>query len=171
MLNDIKAALRIGTAVTAFDTEITDLINAALADLGLSGAVDEAIITTDPLIRRAVTTYVKANFGWDNPDAERLAKAYDLLKGHITLSTDYAYCAVTFEVTDDVTLAAIRMAEVTFDGETKTTDATGLAMFRRRTASNLKYKVTADDYEPDDDEDNLLDVAASVAVPIALTAR
>ena len=171
LLDDIKAVLRIGVAVTAFDTEITDLINAALTDLGLSGAVDEAIVDTDPLIRRAVITYVKANFGWDNPDAERLQKAYDLLKGHLTLSTDYAYYAITFEVTDASTGVPIRLAEIIFDNEEKTTDGNGLAVFYRRAANNMRYKVTAANYEPDDDEDNLLDVSASVTVDIVLTAR
>lgn len=90
LLDDVKVALRISPSNTAFDTEIEDLIAAAQADLGLSG-VDPAKVTpeTDALIKRAVTTYVKANFGWDNPDAERLQRAYDMLKAHLTLSQDY----------------------------------------------------------------------------------
>ena len=127
--------------------------------------------TTDPLIRRAITTYVKANFGWDNPDAERLQKAYDLLKAHLTLTEDYAYYAVMFEVTNNTTAAAIRMALVVLGCEAKTTDENGQAVFYRRAASNLKYAVTADNYESDDDEDNLVDVSASVTVAIPLTAR
>lgn len=90
LLDDIKTVLRISPTNTAFDSEIEDLIDAAQADLGLSG-VDPAKVTpdSDALIKRAVTTYVKANFGWDNPDAERLQKAYDMLKAHLTLSIDY----------------------------------------------------------------------------------
>ena len=87
MLNDIKTALRISQATTAFDGEITDLINAAKADLQITGVKvdDEA----DPLIKRAITTYVKANFGWDNPDADKLQQSYNMLKMHLSLSTEY----------------------------------------------------------------------------------
>ncbi|HZJ99434.1 MAG TPA: hypothetical protein VFC79_05490, partial [Tissierellaceae bacterium] len=43
----------------------------------------------DVLIQRAITLYVKANFGWDNPDAERLQQSYLMLKQHLSLSGDY----------------------------------------------------------------------------------
>ena len=42
---------------TAFDSEISDLIDAALADLGLAGVAEKS--ETDPLIIRAVTTYCR----------------------------------------------------------------------------------------------------------------
>jgi uncharacterized phage protein (predicted DNA packaging) len=91
LLNSIKTALRIGIANTAFDDEISDLIAAAQNDLRLSGVADEKTQDEeDALIRRAVTVYVKANFGWDNPDAERLQLSYDKLKAHLTLSGEYA---------------------------------------------------------------------------------
>lgn len=88
LLDDLKVAMRITTDV--FDGELHDLIAAAKSDLKLSG-VDptKAEDDTDPLIKRAITTYVKANFGWDNPDHERLLKAYDLLKMHLALSQEY----------------------------------------------------------------------------------
>jgi|SRR5690606_40161094 len=90
LLDDIKTALRISPTNTAFDSEIEDLIDAAKADLGLSG-VDPAKVTpdTDALIKRAVTTYVKAHFGWENNDYERLERAYGMLKGHLSLASDY----------------------------------------------------------------------------------
>ena len=87
MIDKVKVALRISSATTAYDGEITDLISAAEADLLLSGVV--AIDETDVLIIRAVTTYCKANFGWDNPDAERLQSSYNSIKGHLTSSADY----------------------------------------------------------------------------------
>ena len=46
MLDKVKLALRITT--TAFDSEINDLIAAALADLGLAGVT--TLTETDPLI-------------------------------------------------------------------------------------------------------------------------
>ncbi len=85
MLADIKLSLRINN--TAFDTEINDLIEAAKKDLSIAGVV--TLEYTDPLLKRAITIYVKANFGWDNPDAERLQESYVMLKQHLALSGDY----------------------------------------------------------------------------------
>lgn len=48
MLDKVKLALRITT--TAFDSELNDLIAAALADLGLAGVT--TLTETDPLIIR-----------------------------------------------------------------------------------------------------------------------
>ncbi|AFK87421.1 MULTISPECIES: head-tail connector protein [Thermoanaerobacterium] len=88
MLDDIKKLLRITT--TAFDTEINDLISAARQDLVLSGVDStKANDDTDPLIKRAISLYCKANFGFDNPDADRLQQSYNLLKMSLALSGDY----------------------------------------------------------------------------------
>lgn len=92
MLNDVKSALRFSG--TSLDTEIQDLIEAAKADLSLSGVHPSKIIDTDPLIKRAVIVYCKAHFGWNNPDAERLQQSYDMLKCHLTLSQEYTVEAV-----------------------------------------------------------------------------
>lgn len=88
MFSSIKQALRLSTDV--FDDEINDLIEAARQDLILSGVSEtKASNDEDPLIKRAITIYVKAHFGWDNPDAERLQQSYDMLKMHLTLSQEY----------------------------------------------------------------------------------
>lgn len=91
LLDFIKMHLRISS--TDFDEEVDGLINAAISDLSLSGVgnLDE----DDPLIKRAIATYCKAHFGYDNPDAERFQQAYDMLKTHLSLSSDYQ------EVVDD----------------------------------------------------------------------
>lgn len=90
LIDELRTILRIGETQTAFDSEIQPLIDAAKADLKLSG-VSEAKTedVEDPLIKRAITIYVKAHFGWDNPDAERLQQSYDMLKMHLTLSQEY----------------------------------------------------------------------------------
>jgi len=114
MLEDVKAILRISNS--AYDAEIEDLIEAAKIDLKLSGVnIDKTVTQTytpepteetpdpdpveiqvmDPLIKRAITVYVKANFGWNNPDSERLQQSYNMLKIHLALSQEYA------EVTED----------------------------------------------------------------------
>lgn len=85
MLDDIKIALRISN--TNFDDEINNLIDAAKLDLEIAGVT--VIDETDALIKRAVTMYVKANFGWDNPDMEKLNAAYTTLKQHLVLCGDY----------------------------------------------------------------------------------
>ncbi len=92
LIDDVKKVLRV--TVNNFDTEITDLIDAAKADLKLSGVLSEKVTDSDTLIKRAVTTYVKANFGYDNPDADRLKAAYDMLKAHLTLSAEYTEASV-----------------------------------------------------------------------------
>lgn len=85
MLSKVKMSLRITN--TSFDTEILDLIDAAKLDLSISGVT--VIDETDPLIIRVITIYVKANFGWDNPDSDRLQESYRMLKTHLSLAGDY----------------------------------------------------------------------------------
>jgi uncharacterized phage protein (predicted DNA packaging) len=85
MLESVKLALRV--TVSDFDEEIQDLIDAAKRDLEIVGV--DIIDETDPLIRRAIITYCKANFGYDNPEAERFQQSYDMLKQHLSLSYDY----------------------------------------------------------------------------------
>jgi len=86
ILDTAKLHLRIASANTTLDTEVQGLIDAAKADMALSGiTVDD----TDALTVRAICTYCKANFGWDNPEAERLQKAYDMIKGHLASAADY----------------------------------------------------------------------------------
>lgn len=93
MIESIKTALRISN--TAYDSEINDLVDAARADLRLSGILESKVNDdTDPLIKRAIIIYVKANFGWNNPDAERLQQSYNMLKIHLALSQEYTSEAV-----------------------------------------------------------------------------
>jgi uncharacterized phage protein (predicted DNA packaging) len=88
MLNDVKLSLRITT--TAFDVEVQDLIEAARMDLQQSGVSALKVVDdTDPLIKRAITLYCKAFFGYDNPDADRLRDSYVMLKQHLSLAADY----------------------------------------------------------------------------------
>lgn len=79
-----KLALRIST--DAFDGEIEDLITAGLADLKLAAVSNES--TDDPLVRRAVITYVKLNFGQPD-DYDRLKASYDEQKAQMGMATNY----------------------------------------------------------------------------------
>mgnify|MGYP000917600071 CR=1 FL=1 len=88
LIDGVKAALRVDG--TEHDTEISDLIVAAQWDLILSGVSPEkANDSSDPLIKRAIIVYARAQFEWDHPNAERLQAAYDMLKAHLSLSADY----------------------------------------------------------------------------------
>jgi uncharacterized phage protein (predicted DNA packaging) len=89
MLDKVKQALRISN--TTFDTELNDLIDAAKADLVLSGILQSRIsaIDTDILIQRAVMVYCKCYFGIENPEYERNLQAYNSLKNHLSLTAEY----------------------------------------------------------------------------------
>jgi uncharacterized phage protein (predicted DNA packaging) len=93
LLDDVKTALRISGSQKAFDGEIQDLIDAARSDLKIAGVAkifaDADGEKLDPLIKRAVIVYCKANFGFSNPDADRLSIAFDKVKNQITSSGDY----------------------------------------------------------------------------------
>jgi hypothetical protein len=87
ILAAVKLSLRITTE--AFDSELTDLINAALLDLGIAGVNKIAVSdTTDALIRRAVTTYVRLHFG-EPGDYDRLKASYDEQKAQLSMATGY----------------------------------------------------------------------------------
>jgi len=88
MIDDVRDALRVSG--TDLDTEISDLIDAAKADLALSGVQKSKIIDEDPLIKRAITVYCKAHFGYEDPNlSDRFAESYESLKHHLTLSNEY----------------------------------------------------------------------------------
>ncbi|NMA75613.1 MAG: DNA-packaging protein [Bacteroidales bacterium] len=89
MFKDVKNALRISGR--DLDNEVLDLIESAKADLALSGVHKDKISDIyDPLIKRAVIIYCKANFGYDDPKlSERFQESYTSLKQHLTLSSEY----------------------------------------------------------------------------------
>lgn len=84
-ISAVKTSLRI-TVSTAFDAEIGNLIDAALLDLGIAGVSNTDI--TDKLILRAVTTYVRVNFGSPD-DYDRLKASYDEQKAQLGTATGY----------------------------------------------------------------------------------
>jgi hypothetical protein len=88
LIDDAKDALRVSGV--DLDGEIQDLIDGAKADLKLSGVNALKVIDTDPLIKRAVILYCKAQFGYDDPKiADRFQQSYTSLKQHLTLSAEY----------------------------------------------------------------------------------
>lgn len=84
ILQAAKLALRITT--TAFDDQISDLINAALLDLETAGVT--YVDPNDALVRQAVITYVRMYFG--EPDEwDRLKASYDEQKAQMSTRTGY----------------------------------------------------------------------------------
>lgn len=91
LLEDVKVALRVGHDAT--DSEVADLITAAIFDMANKG-ISTAWLGTDPMdpsfsledvdeaalpamAKRAIVTYAKAGYGYDNDEAERFMKSYD----------------------------------------------------------------------------------------------
>lgn len=79
-----KLAARITT--TAFDSQISHLIDAALLDLGVAGVDVPAEL--DAIVLQAAITYVLMHFG--QPDQyERLKKSYDEQKAQLSTCSEY----------------------------------------------------------------------------------
>lgn len=84
ILQAVKLALRITT--DSFDMELNDLIGAAVLDLGIAGVDNED--PDDLLVRRAIITYCRLNFG--SPDEyDRLKASYDEQKAQMSMATGY----------------------------------------------------------------------------------
>lgn len=84
ILDKVKMALRIST--NAYDTELTDLIEAAKLDLRVAGV--DIGSTPDELVIKAVITYCKMSFGLPE-DYDILKRSYDEQKAQMSNATDY----------------------------------------------------------------------------------
>lgn len=90
LLDACRASLRIPDFVNDYDEEISDEIDAARTELVAGGVRPEkANDDEDGRIRLAIKVYVKANFGMDNPDADRFMKSFDCML--TSMSGDSAY--------------------------------------------------------------------------------
>lgn len=143
-LDDVKNELRISG--TDHDTEITALINAAKLDLTESGV--RKVVETDYLTKMAITLYAKANFGYDNPEADRFTLAYENLRVKLSVSRAYNSYAVIFSVTALTTSgAAIGGAAIAIDDDdltVLTTNSLGVATYYQRLAGvDLGYVCSA----------------------------
>ena len=90
LIDDVKVTCRVTS--TAFDVELADLIGAAFADLGITDIAPEMLTETTiaPLIKRAVLTYCKMNFGvLEDSVYDRLKASYDEQKSQLLMSSQY----------------------------------------------------------------------------------
>lgn len=129
LIDDVKTYLRITS--TAYNTEIADLILAAKADLDLGGIYTTS--ESDALYKSAVCTYCKANFGYDNKDADRLERAYEIAKQKMMLALEHSYYAVTFNTGE--------LTYVELDGITKRTDEDGTVILYCRAGNRVPYSI------------------------------
>ena len=84
MLEKVKMALRIST--TAYDSELSYLIDAAKLDLGIAGVIVPDEI--DAIVTKAIITYCKMSFGLPE-DYDRLKRSYDEQKAQLSNATGY----------------------------------------------------------------------------------
>jgi len=92
MTERVKLALRLKT--DAFNSEIEDLILACRIDLGQAGIFN--VSDDDALVRQAIVTYCKLNFGTPYEDSNmrksyyaNLKSTYDELKAQMGMATGY----------------------------------------------------------------------------------
>lgn len=78
--------LAMGITAEAYDAEISDLIDAGLADLQL--VTGKAQDETDKMVLQAVKTYVRMSFR-SPADYDRLRQAYESQKGQLMIATGY----------------------------------------------------------------------------------
>lgn len=93
MLAYVKLTLRIKT--DAYDDEISNLISSALLDLGIAGVIIPEEL--DSILKQAVATYVKLNFGsLMEYERRQLKESYDEQKAQLSMCSSYT----DFEVTN-----------------------------------------------------------------------
>ena len=102
MLNEAKTALRITT--DAYDSEIASLLMAGERDLETAGVIvpgtvdvsfdsstgeaTDSSTLTDPLVQRALITYVRKNFG-SPADYDRVNESYEQQKAQLMHASGY----------------------------------------------------------------------------------
>lgn len=82
MTDRLRAALRIKS--TAFNDEVSDLLDACKADLADAGV---SFNENDPLHRQAAIFYGKANFGFNGEECDKYQDRYERLKASMSHST------------------------------------------------------------------------------------
>ena len=85
-----KGVLRITTNDTVINSEIETLIRACQRDLIRNGITPSLVYDLeDSLIKMAVLTYLKAEFGLDNKNYDKFRSSYEQLRADLSLTDDY----------------------------------------------------------------------------------
>lgn len=79
LFDEVKQVLHISHSKS--DAEIQMNIEAALADMRRVGIKEELLDEEElnPLVKQAITCWCKANYGYDNKEAERFEESYERL--------------------------------------------------------------------------------------------
>lgn len=87
LLSLAKETLGIVSTATAKDSSLEMIINAGINDMTRAGV---NVDVNNNLIKNALMTYVKANFGISNPqEKQRFLEAYQLFLAELSLSEGY----------------------------------------------------------------------------------
>lgn len=85
LLDKVKDSLRVKS--NAFNSEISDLIEEAQADLGIAGVTWETL-ETDHAVVAAIKTYCKLHFGIPD-EVDHFKRAYDEQKAQLSTNTGH----------------------------------------------------------------------------------
>jgi hypothetical protein len=86
LLDKVKLALRL--TVNNYDSDLTDLINAARIDLGIAGVILPAEL--DAICECAIISYVRIHFDrLADGEYDRLKASYDEQKAQLMTATGY----------------------------------------------------------------------------------
>lgn len=89
-LDEAKGCLRITTDDKVINTEIESLIKACQRDLIRNGITPSlANDLEDSLIKMAVLTYLKAEFGLDNKNYDKFRNSYETLRTELSITDSY----------------------------------------------------------------------------------
>lgn len=163
-LTKIRRSVRRNTG-TDVDAELTDIVEECRLDLQRLGITSaKAGSETDSLILGAVRSFTRWKFGLSNEDAAANREDYFKQADELRRLRDYAYYAVTFTVT--ASAVAVADVEITFNGETKETNSSGVAVFYYVNGGvNQDYTVSKTGYTTVESD---VDVTADTAVAVAL---
>lgn len=91
LIDDVRTALRVTSDMT--DVEIQMWIDAAKADMLRCGVKPELVNdkTMYPLVRSAITCFVKGQYGYDNSEAPRFLDSYRLMLAALLNSKSNEY--------------------------------------------------------------------------------
>lgn len=92
LIDKVKTACRV--TGTAYDDELTDMIKAAFADMGITDINSTMLVETNinALVQMAVITFCKMNFGYatlTEDQYSRLKAAYDEQKAQMLMSSTF----------------------------------------------------------------------------------
>ena len=86
LISEVRSNIRINHH--ELDDEIKNLIETSIEDLITSGIASSYFAEDKlrPMLKTAIITYCKGNFGYDNPEAERFIASYELQKQKLAIS-------------------------------------------------------------------------------------